>query len=155
MLDFGPFPGDPDVAAARGKRVTRQPTRSARRCTAGHPGAVVRRPGEAGPFTADRRAAGTVESSKNAVTRQFDTAVSPSTGDFWRFAVAPLAANGVLQPARRQPGQTGTIAVTVKPAGARARGGGHAATSMTSSTRFQFLVRKRASGAALAYTVGK
>ena len=51
----------------------------------------------------------------SAVTEQFDTSATPSTGDFWRFAVSPLAATASYNLLVVNPGQTRTINLTVKP----------------------------------------
>ena len=65
-------------------------------------------PPEAGPYggggaARDRQAA------MSAVTQQFDTSATPSTGDFWRFAVTPLAATATYNLFPVNPGQTRTM----------------------------------------------
>jgi hypothetical protein len=116
-FDFGPFPGDPNQAAARGKRVTAAyPLGNA--LTPVTQGLWFAAPAEAGPFTGASAVNSTVSSSMNAVTQQFDITASPATGDFWRFSVGPLATTASYNLFVINPGQTRTITLTVKPTGA-------------------------------------
>ena len=55
----------------------------------------------------------------SVVTEQFDTAAAPATGDFWRFAVAPLAASASYHLFVVNPGQTRSIALTITPTARR------------------------------------
>src|SRR4029077_21206485 len=64
---------------------------------------------------ADGTAVTTVNTAMTALTQQFDTSASPSTGDFWRFAVSPLAASASYNLFTVSPGQTRTISLTVTP----------------------------------------
>jgi hypothetical protein len=68
-------------------------------------------PGECGPYPSGA-AEGTATISVTVVTRAFDLAVSPSTGDLWEQADNPLA---TLAPVLVNPGRTGTIDVTITP----------------------------------------
>lgn len=61
----------------------------------------------------------TVSASMSAVTQRFDTSASPANGDFWKFAVAPLAAHASYNLFQVSPGQARTITLTVKPGAPR------------------------------------
>ncbi|HXL91573.1 MAG TPA: hypothetical protein VN969_21715, partial [Streptosporangiaceae bacterium] len=67
--------------------------------------------GECGPYPSGA-AEGTATISVTVVTRAFDLAVSPSTGDLWEQADNPLA---TFAPVLVNPGRTGTIDVTITP----------------------------------------
>jgi hypothetical protein len=64
-------------------------------------------------------AAPTANMSMSVRTETFDTTVTPTAGDFWRFAVQPLAAKASYDLFVIKPGQTGTFVVTIKPTAAR------------------------------------
>jgi hypothetical protein len=72
-------------------------------------------PSEIGPYPASGPPPANVTTSMSAVTEQFDTSATPSTGDFWRFAVSPLAASASYNLFIVNPGQTRTISLTVTP----------------------------------------
>jgi hypothetical protein len=57
--------------------------------------------------------------SMSATTQTFDTTVTQTAGDFWRFAVRPLAATASYDLFVINPGQTRTFVVTIKPTAAR------------------------------------
>jgi hypothetical protein len=153
-FDFGPFPGDPDQAAARGTRVTATyPLGQA--LTPVTQGLWYAAPAEAGPFTGAGALTSTVSSSMNAVTQQFDTTASPSTGDFWRYAVSPIAATASYNLFVINPGQTRTISLTVKPTaapGTVVRGRLYIDDFADS---LQFLSGSQLAALPYAYTVGK
>jgi hypothetical protein len=153
-FDFGPFPGDPDQAAARGTRVTAAyPLGQA--LTPVTQGLWYAAPAEAGPFTGAGALTSTVSSSMNAVTQQFDTTASPSTGDFWRFAVSPLAKTASYNLFVINPGQTRTISLTVTPTappGTVVRGTLYLDDFADS---LQFLSGSQLAAIPYAYTVGK
>jgi hypothetical protein len=50
-----------------------------------------------------------------ATADEFDSAVSTPQGDFWRFAVTPLAAHANYSLLRLNPGQTVKVPVTMTP----------------------------------------
>jgi hypothetical protein len=52
----------------------------------------------------------------SATTMTFDTAVTATAGDFWRFAVKPLAGTATYSLFVIDPGHTRTIVVTIDPA---------------------------------------
>jgi hypothetical protein len=113
-FDFAPFPGDPDATSSSG--LTASGTYPAGRgVTPVTQGLWYALPSEVGPYPAAGAPAGTVTTSMSAVTQQFDTSATPSTGDFWRFAVSPLAAAASYNIFTVNPGQTRTINLTVKP----------------------------------------
>jgi hypothetical protein len=118
MFDFGPYPGDPDAVSSAGA------TASAaypvgRAVTPVTQGLWFAVPSEAGPFGAGGAAKATVTTAMSVVTQQFDTSVSSSTGDFWKFGVKPLASSARYNLFAVNPGQTRTITMTVKPSGAK------------------------------------
>ena len=57
----------------------------------------------------------TVTTAMSAITQRFDTSANPATGDFWRFAVASLAASASYNLFVVNPGQARTINLTVTP----------------------------------------
>jgi hypothetical protein len=115
MFDFSPSPGDPDEASSSGLTANASyPFGSA--LTPVTQGLWFTVPSEVGPYPAGGATAATVTTSMSAVTQQFDTSATPATGDFWRFAVAPLAASASYNLFIVNPGQTRAISLTVKPA---------------------------------------
>jgi hypothetical protein len=114
MFDFGPFPGDPDEASSSGTAASASypPGQAVTPVT---PGLWFAMPAGLGPYPVDGAAGATVTTAMSAVTQQFDTSASPSTGDFWRFAVSPLAASASYDLFTVDPGQTRTISLTVTP----------------------------------------
>jgi hypothetical protein len=114
MFDFEPFPGDPDEVSSSGRTATATyPLGPA--VTPVTQGLWFTVPAEVGPYPARGAAATTVTAAMSAVTQQFDTSATPSTGDFWRFAVTPLAATATYNLFPVNPGQTRTMTLTVKP----------------------------------------
>jgi hypothetical protein len=114
MFDFAPFPGDPDEASSTGLTASASyPWGNAR--TPVTQGLWFAVPSEIGPYPASGPPPASVTTSMSAVTQQFDTSATPSTGDFWRFAVSPLAAAASYNLFIVNPGQTRTINLTVKP----------------------------------------
>jgi hypothetical protein len=114
MFDFSPSPGDPDEASSSGLTANASyPFGNA--LTPVTQGLWFTVPSEVGPYAAGGATAATVTTSMSAVTQQFDTSATPATGDFWRFAVAPLAASAFYDLFIVNPGQTRTIGLTVKP----------------------------------------
>lgn len=78
------------------------------------PGLWFGQPGQIGPFT-ESAPAGTVELTALAHTQRFDRSVTSSTGDPWLASVRPRAVD--TNPLTLEPGQTGTIQVTITPDG--------------------------------------
>jgi Subtilase family len=118
MFDFGPFPGDPDEASSAG------PTASAtyplgKAVTPVTQGLWFAVPSEIGPFSPAGAASTSVTATMSVATQQFDTTASSTTGDFWRFGIASLAATAQYNLLTVNPGQTRTITLTLKPAGAK------------------------------------
>ncbi len=74
------------------------------------PGFFFGLPEATGPFTTGTT--GTVNLAAVANTNPFDSAVSPSTGDIWAASVNP---NATYSPLTLNPGQTGTITLTITP----------------------------------------
>jgi hypothetical protein len=117
MFDFAPYPGDPDTASAIGTSVTATyppgtlPTPVSQ-------GLWLADPAEAGPYPAGGAPAATASMSMSADTYAFDTTMSSPEGDFWRFAVKPLATSASYDLFVINPGQSRTISLTVRPAAA-------------------------------------
>jgi len=118
MFDFGPFPGDPDIAsAASGPGPLCAATESASYAPAGRnvtAGLWFGAPSECGPY-AGSAPAGTATMSLSAVTKAFDPAVTSPTGDAWLTAVNPAT---TFSPVTINPGQSATINVTITPSAA-------------------------------------
>jgi hypothetical protein len=74
-------------------------------------------PSEVGPYPPGGAPPATASMSMTAVTQTFDRSVSSPLGDFWQFAVSPLAASASYNMFVINPGQTLTIPVTIKPSG--------------------------------------
>ncbi|MGO8887760.1 MAG: hypothetical protein ACLPUO_04680 [Streptosporangiaceae bacterium] len=120
MFDYGPNAGDPDLVSApaggSSAAAVCADTESGSYTPAGGTvtaGVWFASPSECGPYSAPAPA-GTVSSTMTATTRKFDPAVTSAAGDFWQSSVNPAAPFGLFI---INPGQTRTIAVTVKPAG--------------------------------------
>jgi hypothetical protein len=115
-FDFGPFPGDPDVASVTGLT-----------STAGYPagrlstpvtqGLWFAVPSAAGPYGGGGASAATVRMSATATMQEFDTSASSPEGDFWKFGVQPLSASASYNLFIVNPGQTRSINLTVRPTG--------------------------------------
>ena len=119
MFDFSPYPGDPDVPSAKTGSLCSTTSYasyhpSGDRVTAGLWGAT---PSECGPYSDAGEPAGTATLTLTAHTKPFDPAVTSSTGDLWAGAV-DQSAFGTFAPLLLNPGQTGTITVTITPSGA-------------------------------------
>ena len=114
MFNFGPFPGDPDEASSYGRAASAlYPLGKA--VTPVTQGLWFAAPSELGPYSAQGAATTTVTTAMSAMTQGFDTSANPATGDFWRFAVASLAASASYNLFVVNPGQTRTINLTVTP----------------------------------------
>jgi hypothetical protein len=139
-MDFNFESGNPDVyGAAVGNGASVQVN-----AAMVSPGIWLTDIGQTGPFSG-AAPAGTVTASVSAIGQLFDTAVSSDTGDFWQEGVAgqsALAARAQLRtsgerllsdsgalapkatpalnsgPMTLDPGQSGTITVTITPSGA-------------------------------------
>jgi hypothetical protein len=118
MFDYSPLAGDPDLASSSaGSAPLCSTSPSSSYAPAGGDvatGVWDVAPDECGPFPVPAPA-GTVSVSVTATTKKFDPAVTSSVGDFWQAAVNPAAQFGLFV---IQPGQTGTINVTITPSGA-------------------------------------
>jgi hypothetical protein len=114
MFDFAPFSGDPDTASGMGNSVTAQypagtlPTPVTQ-------GLWLADPSEVGPYPSGGAPAATATMSMSANTYEFDTSVTSPEGDFWRFAVKPLAATASYDLFVINPGQSRTIDATITP----------------------------------------
>jgi hypothetical protein len=74
-------------------------------------------PSEVGPFGAGRATAVKASMTMQATTEAFDPTTSSSEGDFWRFAVAPLAKSASYNLFTVSPGQTRTLTLAIRPSG--------------------------------------
>jgi Subtilase family/Peptidase inhibitor I9 len=114
MFDWGY--DDPDIASATSGSLC-STTASASftppggTVTQGLWGAV---PSECGPYTAPAPA-GTATLAMTAQSKAFDTTITSDTGDFWPTSINPAT---TFSPITLNPGQTGTINVTITPSGA-------------------------------------
>lgn len=117
MFDFDPFPGDPDLASASsGPSPLCQTTESSSYTPPGGsvtPGVWAATPSECGPYPAPAPA-GTATLTMVAQAKAFDPAITSQTGDIWPAATNPAQ---TFSPLVLNPGQTGTINVTITPAG--------------------------------------
>ena len=118
MFDFGPNVGDPDLASSSSGT---SPLCTTTPAGSYHPpggtvtaGAWFATPDECGPFSGPAPA-GTVKMAMVATTKAFDPAVTSGTSDAWLAATNPAA---TFLPLLLNPGQTGTINVTITPSGA-------------------------------------
>lgn len=118
MFDSGPYPGDPDRASGTGNPASAAYP-AGRQVTAVTPGLWYAVPSEVGPYPGQSAPAATVTVGMSAMTEQFDTAATPATGDFWRFGVARLAASASYHLFVVNPGQTRSIALTIRPTARR------------------------------------
>jgi hypothetical protein len=118
MFDFGPSAGDPDVASASsGPGPLCDTSESASYSPA--EGSVAAGiwfalPDECGPYPRPAPA-GTVSLAMTAQTKEFDSAVTSTTGDVWLAALNPAA---TFSPLVINPGQSATVNVTITPSGA-------------------------------------
>ena len=116
MFDWGGFIGDPDIASAMTGPLC-STTASASFAPSGGTvtaGPWYAQPSECGPYAAPASAA-TASLAMTAESKAFDSAVTSDTGDFWPTAINPATA---FAPIILNPGQTGTINVTITPSGA-------------------------------------
>ena len=115
MFDFSPFAGDPDVASSSsalcGTTESASYTPAGGSVTAGLWSAT---PSECGPYAAPAPA-GTASLSMTTQSKAFDSTVTSDSNDVWLAATNPAA---TFSPIYIGPGQTGTINVTITPAGA-------------------------------------
>jgi len=122
MFDFGPYPGDPDIAsAANGPGPLCADSESASYSPSGGTvtaGLWFGAPSECGPYPT-AAPAGTATISMTAETKEFDPAVTSPTGDLWLASTNPSAA---FSPVTINPGQTATIDVTITPSAVAAPG---------------------------------
>jgi Subtilase family len=117
MFHFGPFsaaPEEPSTASTAGTVATgTYPLGTLP--TPVTPGLWFAAPALRGPASPDP----TANMRMSVTTETFDTTVTQTAGDFWRFAVQPLAAKASYDLFVIKPGQTGTFVVTIKPTAAR------------------------------------
>ena len=117
MFDFSPYPGDPDLASSSlGTASLCSTSPSASYDPSG--GAVpdgfwTAGPTECGPY-AGPAPAGTFNIAMTAETKAFDPAVTASTGDIQLASVDPATP---FAPIVLNPGESGTIDVTITPSG--------------------------------------
>jgi hypothetical protein len=111
QFDYGPVQGDPDLYSNTGTTAT-----GTYRPTGGlvQPGFWQAGPGEIGPYPTGAPA-GTVSMSMTASILQFDPAVTSTTGNLMLASINPAT---TFSPLTLNPGQTGTINVTITPSGA-------------------------------------
>jgi hypothetical protein len=114
MFSFGPFPGDPSVPSAPGTAASAVYPHG-QLPTSITPGLWTAVPSQVGPYQAGGAPPATASMTMSATTRTFDTTVTATAGDFWRFAVQPLAATASYSLFVIAPGQTRTIVVTINP----------------------------------------
>jgi hypothetical protein len=120
MFDFGPNPGDPDLASSHTAHCAT--SESASYTPAGGTvtaGFWFAAPTECGPYAATATPpsapSGSATVSMTARTKGFDQTVASTTGDLWLASVNPAAS---FSPLVLNPGQTSTISVTITPSGA-------------------------------------
>lgn len=111
-FDWGPAQGDPDLVAppAAGDRSvgTFAPADGTLQ-----PGIWVASPAEIGPYP-HGATAGEVTMAMTVVAQPFDPAVTDTVGDFWLASIDPLTP---FSPLTINPGKSGIIDITIKPAG--------------------------------------
>ncbi len=118
MFDFGPFAGDPDLSSHAPGDAPLCSTSSSGNDTP--PGGLVTAgfwfasPSECGPYAAPAPA-GTASVSMTAQMEPFDPAVTSNTADVETLATNPDVTGSLLA---LNPGQTGTINVTITPSAA-------------------------------------
>jgi hypothetical protein len=116
MFDFGPFPGDPDEVSTPGTKATAG-FPLGRAVTPVTQGLWFAVPSEVGPYGAGKAAAATASMTMRATTQAFDLTATSPEGDFWKFGVAPLARSASYNLFTVNPGQTRTLALTIRPSG--------------------------------------
>jgi Subtilase family len=120
MFDFGPYPGGLDQASTAGTVANGTFPGGAALPAPVTQGLWFAVPSRSdGPSASAGAAAGsTVGMAMSATTQTFDKTVTETAGDFWRFAVRPLAATASYDLYVIDPGQTRTFVVTIKPTAA-------------------------------------
>jgi hypothetical protein len=116
MFDFGPFSGDPDEESTSGTSATAG-FPLGRATTPVTQGLWFAVPSEVGPYGAGKAAAATASMTMHATTEAFDPTATSPEGDFWKFGVASLARSASYNLFTVNPGQTRTLALTIKPSG--------------------------------------
>jgi hypothetical protein len=116
-FDFGPFPGDPDEESTSGS-TARATFPVAKAVTPVTQGLWFANPAQAGPFAATGAAGTSASLSASAVTQEFDPHAASNVGDFWKFSVTSPGSSPHYNLFTVKPGQTRTIALTLKPTGA-------------------------------------
>ena len=118
MFDFGPYPGDPDIASSSpaagplcSNEASAHYTPRGGTVTAG---VWFASPSECGPYPA-AASPGSATISMVAQTKTFDPAVTSPTGDVW--ALVNGASSAPFSPITMNPGQRITIPVTITPSG--------------------------------------
>ena len=111
MFDYGPEQGDPDLASSVG--VTATGTFAPGDGVELPNGVWFAEPSEIGPYLAPAPP-GTVSAAMQATIAAFDPNVTSSTGDIELASINPAA---TFSPIVINPGQTGTIDVTITPSG--------------------------------------
>jgi hypothetical protein len=109
-FDFGPNQGDPDLVSSIGTTPSGSYTPSGGRLNNGFWFAT---PSEIGPYPSGAPA-GTVSMAMSAVARNFDAAITSSTGDLELAATNPAT---TFSPIVINPGQSATVTVTIAPSG--------------------------------------
>jgi hypothetical protein len=118
MFDYGPNPGDPDLASSgfgSGPECSTSPSSSY-----APPGGTVaagfwfETPSECGPYAGPAQP-GTMSTSMSVTTKAFDSAVTSSTGDLELASTNPST---TFSPVVINPGQSATINVTITPSAA-------------------------------------
>jgi hypothetical protein len=109
-FDYGSQLGDPDLLSSTGTTAVGSYSAPDGNLT---PGFWYAGPSEVGPYPTGA-AAGTVSVAMSIVAREFDQSVSSSTGDIMQASVNPAT---TFSPLALNPGQTGTIDVTITPTG--------------------------------------
>jgi Subtilase family/Peptidase inhibitor I9 len=119
MFDFGPYPGDPDIASSNpaagplcANAASAHDTPPGGTVTAG---LWFASPSECGPYPA-AAPAGSATISMVAQTKAFDPAVTSATGDIW--ALVNGVSSAPFSPITINAGQSITIPVTIMPSGA-------------------------------------
>jgi hypothetical protein len=125
VLGFGPFPGYPGLVTPPGSATWAQAPAAGPAAPAAGPGAPPAPatpglwyaiPAPAGAAPGAGAGPATASMGMTVAADEFDPAVSTPQGDFWRFAVAPLAPLATYSLLRLNPGQTVKIQVTMTPA---------------------------------------
>jgi hypothetical protein len=113
-FDYSPIPGDPDLF---GPPTTTNNAAGSYTPAGGtvEPGLWVSFPAEIGPFPLGAPTGGEVSETMTVTTKDFDPALTSSTGDLW---LQSFNLTATLTPVTINPGQSATINVTITPSGA-------------------------------------